>query len=146
MKLIFLDIDGVLNDHSFNYESQSLSLKSECIWCFNQILNNINVSVVLSSAWRYMIHGGDISLKGFEYLLRTHGVSSKINIIGVTVLDELIQNRVDQIQYFIENCKHIEKYVVLDDIDFGWKSNFYKTNPYLGLQRKDIDPIIGMLR
>lgn len=52
MKLIFLDIDGVLNDHSRS-SSGYCTIDSDKVELFNQILDaHPNARVVISSAWR----------------------------------------------------------------------------------------------
>lgn len=112
--IIFLDIDGVLNRHDYNAEAESATLCRECVAAFNALLHATGAHVVLSSAWRYMIHGGAITPRGFEYLLRTHGVTSKIKIVGVTVKDEHTPRRVEQIQRWLDAYEAVP-YVILDD-------------------------------
>ena len=85
MKVIFLDIDGVLNGHEYDPNAESCLIKQECITNLSKILTNSNVSVVVSSAWRYMISRKAMSISGFEYMLRTHGLAGiKGRIIGIT--------------------------------------------------------------
>jgi len=75
MKVIFLDIDGVLNGHEFCEHAKSCGINPECVCELNRIIAATDAKIVLSSAWRYMVHGGALTLKGFEYMLRTHGVT-----------------------------------------------------------------------
>jgi hypothetical protein len=84
-KILFLDIDGVLNDHAFCEVAQSCTIKPQCMGHLNQIIHSTGCSIVLTSAWRYIIHGGDMTLKGFEYMLRTHGLLSAERPLIVTV-------------------------------------------------------------
>lgn len=84
--VIFLDIDGVLNGHNFNEMAMSNIIERRCVKLLNWILLDTGARIVLSSAWRYMIHGG-MSLQGFDYLLRTHGVVAD-RLIGCTCTDE----------------------------------------------------------
>lgn len=85
--VIFLDIDGVLNGHDYNPVSQSNPIWPEKIMLLNHILQKTGAKIVICSAWRYMVHGGAITLTGFEYLLRTHGLMAG-RIIGATCSDE----------------------------------------------------------
>lgn len=87
-KIIFLDIDGVLNGHEFNAEAQSGNIRNECVQHLNRIIRLTGAKIVLSSAWRYIVHGKQMTLKGFAYMLRTHGFIGIGNLIGVTVADE----------------------------------------------------------
>lgn len=85
MKVIFLDIDGVLNDHT-QMENHYCGTKYECVQQFNRILDAVpEAKIVISSAWRYMILRGDVTLKGFEMLLLTHGVKCHERVIGHTI-------------------------------------------------------------
>lgn len=85
--VIFLDIDGVLNGHDFDRDALSNTINRRCVKLLNWILKQTDARIVLSSAWRYMIHGGGCTLLGFEYLLRSHGVIAG-RLIGATCLDE----------------------------------------------------------
>lgn len=88
-KILFLDVDGVLNGHDFHEGAQSNTIRRNCIDQLSAILKATNCHVVLSSAWRYMILGNAMKLGGFEYLLRTHGcvgIAGKLH--GITCADE----------------------------------------------------------
>ena len=92
MKVLFLDIDGVLNGHEWDDDAQSCNVRRECVKHLNRVIKETGCRIVLSSAWRYMVHGGAMSLKGFGYMLRTHGLlaecgSSRL-IVGLTRKDD----------------------------------------------------------
>lgn len=91
MKVVFLDIDGVLNAHDWCEGSQSTVLRSRCVQAFNRILAACKPHVVISSAWRYACTGTKPAMRllGFEVMLRSHGVSGIVGkIIGATNRDE----------------------------------------------------------
>lgn len=146
---LFLDIDGVLNGHSWNEEAQSNTLDKRCVWCFNQILRAKEPKVVIISAWRYMINNYAITTRGFEYLLRTHGVSAKLNIVGTTASDEQYPTRDAQIQQYLDENEIYNKFIILDDMDMGWcvamGGHWYQPSSYHGLRRKDIQPILNLM-
>jgi hypothetical protein len=85
--IIFLDIDGVLNGHDFDAGAQSCTIRPECVREFNRVLAGTGAVCVLSSAWRYLVTRGDMTLAGFEYMLQTHGVAG-CRLIGHTAPDE----------------------------------------------------------
>jgi hypothetical protein len=114
--LIFLDIDGVLNGHNFDDHPGVFSnpIDRECVEALNRLIVAVDPEIVLSSAWRYMIHGGAMTLVGFEYLLRTHGAMAQGRLVGYTARDEEIQMRGEQIASWLR--QHGPRpYVVLDD-------------------------------
>lgn len=92
MKVLFLDIDGVLNGHEWDDEAQSCNIRRECVKHLNRVVRETGCRIVLSSAWRYMVHGGQMTLKGFGYMLRTHGLISECGamnlIVGLTRKDD----------------------------------------------------------
>jgi hypothetical protein len=75
MKLLFLDIDGVLNSHD-QHPNGYCGIHPEKVMLLNGIVEKTNCKIVISSAWRYMILRGDMTLKGFGNLLGTYGASS----------------------------------------------------------------------
>jgi hypothetical protein len=112
--LIFLDIDGVLNNHSYiGGDVESCVILADNVRVLNKIILGADAEIVLSSAWRYMIPKA-MTLKGFEYLLRSHGVAAKDRLIGYTRRDEKIATRGYQIEDWL--VKHdYRRYVVIDD-------------------------------
>lgn len=146
MKILFLDIDGVLNDHDFSDVSKSCSIKKSCVEQLNRIIITTQPSVVLSTAWRYMILGKAITTKGFEYMLRTHGVTSEINIIDITPSDEEIRTRGEQISAWLSIHPEIKKYAILDDMEIsGHDNNFVLVDGINGLTQIESDKVIEIL-
>ncbi len=92
MKALFLDIDGVLNGHEYDDEAKSCNIRRECVKHLNRVVRETGCRIVLSSAWRYIVHGGDMTLRGFGYMLRTHGLVTEVGamrlIVGLTRKDD----------------------------------------------------------
>lgn len=84
---LFLDIDGVLNGHEYDEASESCHIRPECVNALNLVLDLLAPQIVLSSAWRYMVLNEAMSLKGFEYLLRSHRVHCKGLLVDTTWFD-----------------------------------------------------------
>lgn len=124
--IIFLDIDGVLNDHTLQ-DNNYCGTKKECVSNFNKILDAFpEAKIVISSAWRYMILGGDLTLNGFEMLLLSHGVKCRKRVIGHTMSDESevesdnYRSRAELIKsWMFANTSSNERFIVLDDMYLG---------------------------
>ena len=149
--LIFLDIDGVLNGHDWCEEAKSCLFRAECISNFNQIITKCEPVVVLSSAWRYMLLGTEpaTTLTGFEYMLRTHGVSDKLRLVGHTLSDEEIAIRGDQISAWLKEHTVTVPYVVIDDLDLGISKAdhpFVQTDGKVGLTVNDVQSVVAILK
>ena len=145
MKILFFDIDGVLNDHKWNDVAKSCSIKKECVEEFNRIIHETDCKLVISSAWRYMIIGASMTLKGFEYMLRTHGCTQKMDILDMTPSDEDITHRADQIRAWIDNHSDIDRWVAVDDLKLDLGDNFVQTDEKVGLTAELADEIIRKL-
>lgn len=118
MKLIFLDIDGVLNSHQDVSEYGINTINRTKVAFLNQIIRETgdDTQIVLSTAWRYMIHGGAMTLSGFRYMLQTYGLATSVALHGYTVSDEEIAERGDQIMAYLAKLPESpEAWIVLDD-------------------------------
>jgi len=162
MRLIFLDIDGVLNDHT-KLASGYCGIQQPQVEQFNRILDAVpDAMIVVSSAWRYMTFRGDMTLKGFEYLLLVHGVKAHERVYAVTETDGAIEQEPDhfdadawrvaglrcrnqQIRRVVnENRMRLQGYVVLDDLPLS-VPNFVQCEGTIGLRSGDADRAIEIL-
>lgn len=144
--LIFLDMDGCLNDHT-QLESGFCGVKSECASRLNRILRETDAEIVLSSAWRYMVPDA-MTLNGFQYLLQTHGVDCNDRLIGVTCRDEELMPRGQQIRQWRNEHGGDRRYVVIDDLDLGISEAghpFVQTDGAVGLTDADVERAIAIL-
>lgn len=132
--LIFLDIDGVLNDHIWDEEIQCGQIHKDKVARLNTILRETDARIVLSSAWRYIVHRGEMNMMGLEWLLRSHGVMAN-RLIGITDKDaEVVRQpgwdgsqtwvhtteRGYQItSWLLQNGVQGVRYVAIDDMDLG---------------------------
>lgn len=126
MKIIFLEIDGVLNSEQYfmdncdninryisEYEKLSykdaiimeklLEIDVNSLYLLIELINKTNAKVVITSSWKYLQYFKKICDK-----LKEYGVP----IIGITN-DEGF-NRGLGIRNYIENNK-IKKYIIIDD-------------------------------
>jgi len=86
--ILFLDVDGVLNDHTFDAIACSCTVDRACVERLNQVIAATDCEIVLSSAWRYLTFGADgMTLKGLAYLLRTHWLHVDGRLVDTTAAD-----------------------------------------------------------
>ncbi len=156
--IIFLDIDGVLNDHT-PMENRYNGTKPECVSCFNRLLRVIpDAKIVISSAWRYLMLRGDMTVKGFEMLLQTHGINCRDIVIGHTKADGPIEEephhhdeperwrlaglrwRAEQIRTWVDEHK-VKSFIVLDDLDLSM-DELYLVDGTKGLASADVPKIV----
>jgi len=91
LKIIFLDIDGVLNDHH-HYGNSYCRLKHECVMELARILEAVpEAKIIVTSAWRYLLHQEVFRSTGLEYMFCMFGMpyaTAYSSVIGFTATDE----------------------------------------------------------
>jgi hypothetical protein len=116
-KFIFLDVDGVLNDHT-KHPNGYCGIRPECMYHLNRIVAETEARLVISSAWRYMLNSA-MSVDGFRYMLMTYGLDESVHISGKTAIDELCPHRGEQISLWVADYTKFTgdypPYVVIDD-------------------------------
>lgn len=166
--LIFLDCDGVLNCHPpIHPEVVSAGICPERVKRFNTILDRANAQFVVSSAWRYLVHNGEMTATGLSWLLRTHGIWGRM--VGVTRADEQTMQlrsagpktpdewklwpkeneRGRQILEWIDGNHHLGPYLVIDDLDLGISDcglPFVQSHGKHGLTWSDVARAIRVLK
>lgn len=159
MKLIFLDIDGVLNNTKdvkkyrfFLKGERRVLIDIEPFFYFKRLLQEIEkekleVRIVISSSWRLGTTASDWK-KLFKHYFNDENI-----ILGRTL--HLECDRGLEILNFLkmldEEKETVEDYVVVDDdiediIDYVGKKRIVKTSIKRGLTNKDVRKIIRKLK
>lgn len=165
MKIIFLDIDGVLNAHEpLCPLAMCGKIHPDKMQLLNHILLKTGAKIVLSSAWRYIVHRGECNLTGINWLFRSHGLPVGA-IIDITREDTMVEReywdgsqswpvtneRGQQITDWLAlNIDDIDRdtYVCIDDLDLGITAAghpFVQTDGKVGLTEQDAQRAIEIL-
>ena len=162
MRVLFLDIDGVLNAHEplcphvmcgQIHDDKAALLKS--------VLLETEAKIVLSSAWRYLVLRGEMNLIGINWLFRSHGLPNQ-SIIDITRADTMqretwdgsqpwpvVDERGKQIADWLEHNPGIDGYAVIDDLDLGITvagHPFVQTDGNIGMTAFDGARLIQLLK
>lgn len=154
MKIIFLDIDGVLATHKqymmnrkkfWDKNPLAKELKipypfdPKCIKIFNEILDDTGADIVLSSDWRE-----HFSLEDLDKIFKFNGVNKSpvdITISELASFGNQIMNRAFQIGEYVTR-NNITNYVVIDDLNIsnfmsitGDDNKFVLTDDFEGLKK-----------
>jgi hypothetical protein len=140
MEVLFLDIDGVLNNvHRHTFGGQ---LATPCCDALNSILDRVpNLKIVISSAWR--MWGTDFMRKHLE----KNGIKdAATRVIDITGNEQGIRGY--QIQCWLDRNPGVTKFVILDDeSDMGpLLDRLVKTSSYVGLTSTDADKAVDLLK
>jgi len=162
MKVIFLDIDGVLNHEQF-YRGKdpsiikildlNLHIDTHSVKLLSQICETTGAKVVLSSTWRRhqsLDKAREIFMqKGFTGEIIDQTPDLTLNnpdfLRGNEILKWVKQNEV----MLGANHREYKDYVILDDKTFMlyWqKDNFFKIDPKCGLNPDDVAEVINFLK
>lgn len=159
MKIIFLDIDGVLNsdrsiiggnyrmkldaDKYDDYRIKFTKSTIDPIGCelINTILREFpEVSLVLSSTHRMHYHGPN-KLKDLQDYLTFLGIDGS-RLIGYT--DVLHKPRGEEIQKWLDEHPEVEAYAIIDDSNdmlIQQAGNFVRTDPAIGISAENYKSI-----
>ena len=145
MKVLFLDVDGVLNSEDYYVTTPPEKRLSFPLGEFdpaavkrvNRILDETQAKLVVSSSWRWN--------PGLKNIFEKVGINHEI--WGRTPSGKG-RNRGYEIQQFLNSHPEVSNYVILDDDSDmleEQKNNFVHTNTYYGLTDEDTDKAIKIL-
>lgn len=139
MKIIFLDIDGVLNNTACL--SEGVQILHEKVLLLDRIIEATDARVVISSSWRM---GRDTEY--FSEILRLMGCWRR-NVLDLT--PEIDGPRGGEIQAWLDSgLINVTGYLILDDdgdmLD-SQKDHFIQTDVRTGLMSREIPKAIAIL-
>lgn len=144
MKVLFLDIDGVLNNHN------DRTFLPTCVKELNRVLAATDCKLVISSSWRYMILKGAMTCVGFSHLLSSHGAIAYNRVLDCLEADgpDKGEKRGRLIEEWLTHNWNAKPYVVVDDLDLEitkYGHPFVQTDGSVGLTTADADRLIAIL-
>ena len=147
MKIVFVDIDGVLHGDKWLFETYSNNWPSlerendhkwfqkECVDRLNSITEKGNARIIIHSSWRHFRTQDELT-----ELFKKVGITGRV--LGVT--EGQVRHR------SIESClldnPEIEKFVVLDDLASAWNGpELIHIDAVFGLQDSHIKEALKIL-
>lgn len=137
MKVIFLDVDGVLNSVKDRF---SFTIETDYHFILlKKIVDATNAEIVLSSSWRI----------GDSETVRKRLKDFGMDFIDVTPQLPYPSKRGDEIRSWLKcHTEIVESFVILDDesdmCEFV-ETNLVKTDMKVGLQKSDVNKAIKIL-
>ena len=154
MKVIFLDIDGVLNSRAYDRKrnwNEKTDIDETRLPFIKEIVDATGAKIVLSSTWRQHwdkdINRCDEDGLYINKTFAKFGLSifDKTPDLGITAL------RRDEISKWMKEIKEvIDSFVIIDDYRYGWgdlSEHFVKTEPNfrLGIEREHVERAVEIL-
>ena len=134
MKVIFLDIDGVLNSAQYDAErgEQDGNIDVTRLELLREITEKSGAKIVLTSTWRKLWDKNKTLCtdEGLELdrLFAVYG----LEIFGKT---PVIGRRSEEINAWLDGNENIESFVIVDDMPIGWDGlaeRLVKTDAMIG--------------
>ena len=154
MKIIFLDIDGVLNSKAYDYKrnwNEQTYIDETRLPLLKKIVDETGARIVLSSTWREHWEKQSEKCDGDGIYMNNTFQKFGLEIYDKTPYLGLSADRPEEIKAWLECAEEpIESFVIIDDYRYGWGSladNFVKTNPNfgLGLEEEHVQRAIEIL-
>ena len=151
MKVIFCDVDGVLNNARTGERSPGgyVGVSDELIRRLRKIVRETGARIVLSSDWR-LIREDPVRSRDFIYLVRRLRFVGQLVITDFT--DDISWNvRGREIRKYLNDHPEITGYVVLDDLPFrdfgscGLLDHLVLTDHRKGLAEEDVRRAVQIL-
>jgi len=142
IKIIFLDIDGVLN-----YINSEI-LDENCLYNLEEIVRQTNAKIVITSTWKQFWEHPKLEFHKYKISL-----VSKLKQHNMEIYDfapNLKRHRTKEVQQWLKEHVDIESFVVIDDWAFDFKlemkDNFVQTCWYdKGLEENHRNKAIEIL-
>ena len=143
MKLIFCDIDGVLNSEIGTAESGVLGIEEEKLYLLQALLESTGAQLVITSKARFAESIYEERLKTIE----NSGIKIRDAFRGKTLSSN--PKAIEVLAYLQNKCKDIDNVLILDDNDHDFseyfKHNFILVSTKIGLTVKDVEEGIAIL-
>lgn len=147
-RILFLDVDGVLNSTKYFESAKDRSMSPEsdidpkAVRLLNKLVREGDLEVVLSSTWRLLY-----PTPGVQKFLAARGFKSEL--AGSTPdLSQLDKQRGDEIQMYLSNLDvPAEAVIILDDFEQMGKldKHLVRTNEDIGLTQYDVKHALSLL-
>lgn len=138
MKVIFLDIDGVLNNYDLVRRNGFDYIDPDMVVGFSRAVRGTGADIVLSSFWRLDLK--DRAL--VDAALSVHGMSVRART------PSLFGPRANEISSWLGDNPWVKRYAILDDDEgagVGMEHSFFQTDPEIGITGPIIDRLISHL-
>lgn len=156
-KVLFLDIDGVLNHAAYGedlyfdkFAAENLAIDTDNLDCLKKLLNNVpDLKIVWSTSW------GTVNDERWNKWLNPRLWLEKQDfmkdrILGITPR-KMSSEHYHEIKWWLDDHKDIKTYVILEDNYFpmnwfGIDEHLVRIDNEYGLTTADVDKAISILK
>lgn len=157
MKVIFLDIDGVLNSEEFLKNNENEMIDRNNVNILKSIINKTEAVIVMSSGWRLWFDDNMMPRDGESQCLydvlsdadiKLYGKTPDFSTEEIRAKKTFSHVKAKEIIAWLSEHEEANKYVVLDDLDLKNEeinSHLVRTNAQVGITEEDAKLVIDMI-
>ena len=157
-KVIFLDVDGVLNINDHSAEISSFyHVDEDKVKRLSEIVKKTNSEIIIHSAWRFWFNDNlnplNESAKSFDdyfskYEISIKGLTPDLSTEEIRKTKKFSLVKADEILSWLDNNPDVDSCIVLDDLDLHndvIRNHQVKPDPKKGLSNEDVSKTIALL-
>ncbi|MBL4933127.1 HAD domain-containing protein [Clostridium paridis] len=158
MKVIFLDIDGVLNSEEFFVNNKDQVIDKNRVSILKNIIDITGATIVMSSGWKLwfddnMMPQDDFSNSLYEVLcefdIKLFGKTPDFSNEEIRTRKTFSHVKAKEIMAWLNEHEDVDKYVVIDDLDMKDEeinSHLVRINGKIGITEEDAKTVIEMIK
>lgn len=157
MKVIFLDIDGVLNSQEFLQKNKSESIDRRNVSVLKNVIDKTGAVIVMSSAWRLWFDDNMMPKEGdsqylydilSEFGIKIFAKTPDFSTEEIRAKKTFSHVKAKEILAWLNENQSIDKYAVIDDLDLINEEvnvHMVRTNGQVGITEDDANRVIDMI-
>jgi len=145
MKILFLDVDGVLNNWPALKRNGMTAIDAQCLQQLTHVVKNTGCKIVLSSSWRTCDNLKRTILEHFDKVGIDKWIGETPDLFARVRFNI---PRAKEIQTWLENRTDVKRFAIVDDdadAGKGLEDHYFETSMDLGLTKKIANQIIKYL-
>jgi hypothetical protein len=158
VKIIFLDIDGVLNQKKSYADGKAYDIDRDKVGIIKGIADTTNAVIVLSSGWKFWFDDGLMptekhSLRLYhilcEFGLKLFGKTPDFSTEEIRLNKAFSRVKAQEIFAWLHEHKDVESYVVIDDhdlMDEAIQPHLIRTDANNGITEYDAQRAVEILK
>lgn len=157
MKVIFLDIDGVLNSEKFLEHNKNQAIDRNSVGILKNIIDKTGAVIVMSSGWRLWFDDNMLPQDGYsqclyeilcEFNLKLFGKTPDFSTEEIRTRKTFSHVKAKEIIAWLNEHEFVDNYVVIDDLDLKNEeinAHLVKINGQVGITEADARRVIDMI-
>lgn len=157
MKVIFLDIDGVLNSQMLIDKNEDEKIDISAVKLLKYIIDMTGAVIIMSSGWRLWFDDNMLTDDPeaqylhdilYEYGIHIHGKTPDFTTDEIRTKRTFSDVKAKEIIAWLNEHEDVEKYVVLDDLDLKNDqivANLVQTDGKIGITEENVQHVIKIL-